>query len=472
MALNASGPISLGGSTVGQSINLELGQSATALASMNATNFRTLAGVASGQISISSFYGKSNITYWISTQTGPSPTTTSTQVYGVAVDTSGNMYSANTLSGQRIQKFDSVGASQFVYQTSTIDRPIAVTIDSSNGIYMLGRQSSQINNIVKYNTSGSITWQIKIDNGGRGLEYSAIAVTGTTAVIVAGRATVDPGPGDDSYGGIGSYSASTGARDWNRRTSGTGYVFYGVTTDPSGNIYGAGWRSGPTPFALKTTSTGASMTWANDYNVMSGMDAIYYDASSGNVYARGSVNATGSTIFVKLSPTDGSVTWAREITNFYPPGSATNIIVTDSSGNIYLTGTSPSSGALIFKFNSSGTLQWQRRLTVSPVGGNIPRFRSITLVSSNVMALGGYFDNSSNQGVGLTVELPTDGTKTGSYVVGSFTFTYAAHNSTVSTTTVTATASGVTLPTVSDPTTSTTAYTNSSPSVTTTTTTV
>ena len=60
MALNSSGPISLGGSTTGQSINLELGVSATALASINSTSFRTLAGVASGAISIGNFYGKSN----------------------------------------------------------------------------------------------------------------------------------------------------------------------------------------------------------------------------------------------------------------------------------------------------------------------------------------------------------------------------------------------------------------------------
>jgi len=64
MTLNASGPISLGGATTGQSINLELGVSATALASINSTSFRTLAGVASGQISLSNFYGKSS---------GPSP---------------------------------------------------------------------------------------------------------------------------------------------------------------------------------------------------------------------------------------------------------------------------------------------------------------------------------------------------------------------------------------------------------------
>ena len=60
MALNASGPLSFGGSTTGQSINLELGVSATALASINSSAFRTLAGVASGQISVSNFYGKSN----------------------------------------------------------------------------------------------------------------------------------------------------------------------------------------------------------------------------------------------------------------------------------------------------------------------------------------------------------------------------------------------------------------------------
>lgn len=60
MTLNASGPISLGGSTAGQSINLELGQSATAQVSLNDTNVRTLAGVASGAIVMpTDFYGKS-----------------------------------------------------------------------------------------------------------------------------------------------------------------------------------------------------------------------------------------------------------------------------------------------------------------------------------------------------------------------------------------------------------------------------
>jgi hypothetical protein len=60
MPLNSSGQISMGGSTTGQSINLELGKSATAQISLNDADARTLAGVASGQISLSNFYGKSN----------------------------------------------------------------------------------------------------------------------------------------------------------------------------------------------------------------------------------------------------------------------------------------------------------------------------------------------------------------------------------------------------------------------------
>ena len=61
MALNPSGVMSIGGSTVGASINLELGLSATANSSIGQANFRGLANKPTGQISLSDFYGKSNI---------------------------------------------------------------------------------------------------------------------------------------------------------------------------------------------------------------------------------------------------------------------------------------------------------------------------------------------------------------------------------------------------------------------------
>lgn len=61
MTLASSGTMSTGGTTANRSINLELGLSATATSGLGQANFRTLAGVATGAISMSNFYGKSNI---------------------------------------------------------------------------------------------------------------------------------------------------------------------------------------------------------------------------------------------------------------------------------------------------------------------------------------------------------------------------------------------------------------------------
>jgi hypothetical protein len=60
MALNTSGPISLGGSTTGQSVNLELGQGATTTISFNDAAVRTLTGTSSGTSLTmpGGFYGK------------------------------------------------------------------------------------------------------------------------------------------------------------------------------------------------------------------------------------------------------------------------------------------------------------------------------------------------------------------------------------------------------------------------------
>lgn len=59
MALATSGTLSIGGTATNRSINLELGLAQNANSSLGQSNFRTLAGVASGAISMDDFYGKS-----------------------------------------------------------------------------------------------------------------------------------------------------------------------------------------------------------------------------------------------------------------------------------------------------------------------------------------------------------------------------------------------------------------------------
>lgn len=60
MALCSSGAMSLGGSTVGRSVNCELGCSGTASINMNRADVRDLADRPSGCIRMSDFYGKSS----------------------------------------------------------------------------------------------------------------------------------------------------------------------------------------------------------------------------------------------------------------------------------------------------------------------------------------------------------------------------------------------------------------------------
>lgn len=87
MAMNSSGPISLGGATTGQSINLEIGSPATSTVSLNDTIVRTLAGVVSGQIVVpTDFYGKSlsNSYFQVFSPSNPSylwPTTNNRILY-------------------------------------------------------------------------------------------------------------------------------------------------------------------------------------------------------------------------------------------------------------------------------------------------------------------------------------------------------------------------------------------------------
>jgi hypothetical protein len=86
MPLNTSGPISLGGATAGQSINLELSQPATSTVSLNDTLVRTLANIPTINTTITvptDFYGKSIANAWFMTIHSPLlniPSTSTTQI--------------------------------------------------------------------------------------------------------------------------------------------------------------------------------------------------------------------------------------------------------------------------------------------------------------------------------------------------------------------------------------------------------
>lgn len=111
MTMVSSGPISLGGSAttagLNQSVNIELGRSATATINMNESAVRTLAGVASGAISMSNFYGKSN---------------RAQLSFTYSANTINASLNVNSLSGYVSGKSDitiTVNSGVYVYSTST-----------------------------------------------------------------------------------------------------------------------------------------------------------------------------------------------------------------------------------------------------------------------------------------------------------------------------------------------------------------
>jgi hypothetical protein len=117
MTLNSSGPISLGGATAGQSVNLELGFSATATITMNTTAVRTLAGfpTAGTQYSMSNFYGKSN---------------RQTLSYTFTSNTANAALNVNSIGGYASGTSDitvTVNAGIYLYATTTADYGLNLT---------------------------------------------------------------------------------------------------------------------------------------------------------------------------------------------------------------------------------------------------------------------------------------------------------------------------------------------------------
>jgi hypothetical protein len=86
----------------------------------------------------------------------------------------------------------------------------------------------------------------------------------------------------------------------------------------------------------------------------------------------------------------------------------------------YATGSSPADGGFIAKYDSSGTIQWQR--TILSASHNI-RLQGIVIDGSTMYVTGSI---ATNGGDVFLASLPTDGSETGTYSLAGTNITYAA----------------------------------------------
>lgn len=243
----------------------------------------------------------------------------------------------------------------------------AVAVDSAGNVYVAG-QSLDAGiaryQIAKYNTSGVLQWQKRI---GSGYLASSIAVDSSGNIFVYGG-------GADGLQLI--KCDASGNILWQRALGGSSATNNGFpfrcAVDGSGNVYICGTY--PTTgsfrgFQIAKYNTSGTIQWQRR---LGGDTEDFYDEgygiavdTSGNVFVSGYTFVTQSSRDFQIAKynTSGSIQWQRRLSS----GSDETCysIAVDSGGSVYVCGTSSASGTddfQIAKYNTSGTIQWQRRL--------------------------------------------------------------------------------------------------------------
>jgi uncharacterized delta-60 repeat protein len=373
--------------------------------------------------------------YWITTLGGAS----SDIGNGIAVDTSGNVYAVGRTASQGaglndllIAKYDTTGTIQWQRSLggASGDLGLGIAVDSSGNAYVVGNTASQgagLNDllIAKYDTTGTIQWQRSL-GGANNEAGNGIAVDSSGNAYVVGSTASQGAGGNDLL--IAKYN-TTGTIQWQRSLgAATNDVGSGIAVDSSGNAYVAGFTNsqgaGGTDLLIAKYDTTGTIQWQRSLGGADGDFGLGIAVDgSGNVYAVGytaSQGAGSNDLLVAKYNTSGTIQWQRSLGG--ADGELGNGIAVDSSGNVYVVGQGDSQSAgvndfLIAKYNTSGTIQWQRSLggTSTDIG-----FGIAVDSSSSVYVVG----RTDSQGAGgtdlLIAKLPGNGSLTGTY--GGFTY--------------------------------------------------
>ena len=335
------------------------------------------------------------------------------QATAIVADAAGNVYvtgwtdgalTGNTNNGSGdifLAKYDAAETLQWVRQFGSSQRDVAtgLSLDAVGNVYLTGWTSGSLGPIdgnvnagnydaflAKYDAGGSQQWIRQFGTSGADIA-TGVSADALGNVFLGGRtdgALDGPGGGGgDAF--VVKYDAG-GTHQWARQFGGSGFnVATGVSADGTGAVYLSGWNNaflgttnadGEGAFLAKYDASGTQQ-WLQQLG-SSGIDqatAVIAD-SSGNVYLGGltsgllAIGAHGGTYDGFLAKYDaaGSQRWIRQFGGM-GTDQATGLS-TDSSGNVYVTGTTSGlfgstlasgQGAFLAKYNATGTQQWLRQ---------------------------------------------------------------------------------------------------------------
>ena len=303
-------------------------------------------------------YSSNGQEQWVARYNGPDAFFD--EATAIAVDSSGNVYvtgssyDADSTSDYATIKYDSGGQEQWVSRYDapgqSFDDPTALAIDGSGAVYVTGASSlaegaAPDYATVKYDAGGQEQWVVRYDGpGGSDDNVTAIAIDGSANVYVTGG-SVGATTGYD-YATI-KYDA-TGQEQWIARYDGAtafGDFATAIAVDGTGvYVTGAGGGSafGQDYTTIKYNSAGQEQ-WVVSYDGPGDTDdyatAIVTDGS-GNAYVTGaSVGiGTGYDYTTVKYDTTGQEQWAPRYNGPANFDDQTNAIAIDDSGNVYVTG--------------------------------------------------------------------------------------------------------------------------------------
>lgn len=387
---------------------------------------------------------------------------TNLQANGVTFDASGNAYVCGYLYNSGggyngiITKLDTNGIAVWsrtltdsLAAASQADMIQAAAVDASGNVFVCGRfknaSGGQNGFIAKYDSTGAIQWQKynadPLAAASQGTTFVGIKVDGS-GNIYAGGTTRDA---SNNVEMLFTKWDSTGTIVWQRASSGgtntgAGQAFH---LDASGNSYMAGYgNSGAYGFVVKYDTSG-TLQWQQKTSSTGGYDQTAGIAtdSAGNVYLIGSSRTTTPTtsdraLLVKYNSA-GTSQWQRGLSD---AGTQFNAISIDASDNIFLYGAN-SAGPIYIKADTSGNLVYQGAITSTSTGiaGN-PSSRIIDGLGNIGFVMSEYASATTE----IMTKFPNSAVKTGTFTVDGISYTYATGTTTWITPTVTLAAASFT----------------------------
>ena len=356
----------------------------------------------------------------------------------VAIGSDGSVYvCGSTNDDYLLAKFNSSGTLQ--WQKTTVGYPYseAVAIGSDGSVYVCGGTYTDGGRgyeclITKFNSSGTLQWQKTLgvsNSNSTGVRSVAIGSDGSVYVC-GGTASEDL---SSEYILMAKYNSS-GALQWQKKIGSGTNIGTSVAVGSDGSVYFCG--------NTESAGAGSSDVWIAKFNssgtlqwqkTLGGSNSDRGNSvaigSDGSVYVCGNTRSAGAgsyDAFIAKFNSSGTLQWQKTLGGSnYDSG---NSVAIGSDGSVYVCGNTSSAGAgssdaFIAKFNSSGTLQWQKTLG----GSNYDSGNSVAIGSDGSVYVCG---NTSSAGEGsydiLIARITDDVINQSTVIYGNFTLQDAA----------------------------------------------